>query len=175
MAAMTIRRWMLTAATTAWFLAAAPGAFAQAIERLGDFGDWSAFRFNENGNAACYMASQPTKSVGDYTSRGEVYSLVTHRPAEDRRDEASFIAGYDFKGKSEVTVTIGGRNWQFFTHKDGAWAPTETDDKSLVKAMIKGSAMVVKGTSARGTDTTDTYSLRGFTKAYMTISKACGL
>jgi len=175
MAAMTIRRWMLMAATTAWFFAAAPGAFAQAIERLGDFGDWSAFRFNENGNAACYMASQPTKAVGDYTSRGEIYSLVTHRPAEDRRDEASFIAGYEFKSKSEVTVSIGGTNWQFFTHKDGAWAPTEADDKKLVQAMIKGSTMVVKGTSARGTATTDTYSLRGFTKAYMTISKSCGL
>jgi hypothetical protein len=90
------------------------------------------------------MASQPTKAVGDYTSRGEIYSLVTHRPAEDRRDEASFIAGYEYKKKSEVTVSIGGQNWQFFTHKDGAWAPTEADDKSLVQAMIKGSTMMVK-------------------------------
>ena len=33
--------------------------------------------------------------------------------------------------------------------------------------------MVVKGTSSRGTVTTDTYSLRGFTAAYDAISGAC--
>jgi hypothetical protein len=35
--------------------------------------------------------------------------------------------------------------------------------------------MIVKGTSSRGTLTTDTYSLSGFTAAFNAISKACGL
>jgi invasion protein IalB len=175
MAAMMIGRLTLPAALAAWFLAAAPAAHGQAIERLGDFGDWSAFRFKENDNTACYMASQPTKAEGDYTSRGDIYGLVTHRPAEDRRDEVSFIAGYDYKTNSLVAVSISGADWQLFTHKDGAWAESETEDKKLVQAMIKGSTMVVKGTSSRGTVTTDTYSLIGFTKAYQAISKACGL
>ena len=33
--------------------------------------------------------------------------------------------------------------------------------------------MTVKGISGRGTKTTDTYSLKGFTAAYRTIGKAC--
>jgi hypothetical protein len=33
--------------------------------------------------------------------------------------------------------------------------------------------MVIKGTSSRGTLTTDTYSLAGFTAAYNAIEQAC--
>ncbi|RMD63929.1 MAG: hypothetical protein D6826_03660 [Alphaproteobacteria bacterium] len=152
----------------------APGA-AQGITRLGDFGDWSAYKFKEKGNTVCYMASMPKKSEGKYTKRGDVYAIVTHRPAEKVRDEVSIIAGYTYKKDSEVKVIIGDRTFRLFTDKDSAWAPDAAADKALVQAMIKGRTMVVKGTSARGTLTTDTYSLNGFTKTYRTITKACGL
>lgn len=153
---------------------ASPAA-AQGIQRLGDFGDWSAYKFTENGKPACYIASVPKKAEGDYTKRGETYAIVAHRPEEDRRDEVSVIAGYTYKKDSWVDVTIGDDSFRLFTHEDGAWAPDKESDKSLVNAMIKGATMVVKGTSSRGTLTTDTYSLKGFTRARNTINKACGL
>ena len=149
-------------------------AVAQGIERVGDFSDWSAFQFSEDGSAACYMASQPKNSEGNYKRRGDIYAIVTHRPGENRRDEVSIIAGYTFKKDSSVEVSIGSKKFQLFTQDDGAWAPDKESDKALVQAMIKGATMVVKGTSSRGTLTTDTYSLRGFTKAYQAINKACG-
>lgn len=147
---------------------------AQAIKRIGDFGDWSAFQFTEDGNAACYMASQPKKAEGDYSKRGEVYAIVTHRPAEGRRDEVSIVAGYVYEKDSWVEVTIDNTLFKLFTHEDGAWAPDKESDKKIVSAMIKGRSMVVKGVSSRGTLTTDTYSLTGFTKAHDAINKACG-
>lgn len=149
-------------------------AVAQGIERVGDFGDWSAFQFTENGGTACYMASQPKKAEGKYKRRGDIYAIVTHRPGENRRDEVSIIAGYTFKKDSSVEVRIGAKKFQLFTQDDGAWAPDKESDRALVQAMIKGATMVVKGTSSRGTLTTDNYSLRGFTKAYQAINKACG-
>jgi invasion protein IalB len=152
-----------------------PAARAQGIESIGVFGDWSVFRFNEDGNPACYMSSEPTKATGDYKKRGEVYAIVTHRPAEKRIGEVSIIAGYSYKKESAVEVTIGGQGFELFTQDDGAWAPDGAGDKKLVQAMRKGNRMVVKGTSSRGTLTTDTYSLKGFTKAYRAIGKACGL
>ena len=155
--------------------AAGSTAMAQGIERLGDFGDWNAYQFNENGNIACYIASAPTKAKGNYTKRGEVFSIVTHRPSESRRDEVSFIAGYTYKKDSSVEVSIGAESFKLFTQSDGAWAPDKEADAALVTAMIKGRGMVVKGTSSRETKTTDTYSLSGFTKAYKAINKACGL
>lgn len=153
--------------------AAADGAAAQAIKRIGDFGDWSAFQFTEDGNTACYMASQPKKAEGDYTKRGEVYAIVTHRPAEGRRDEISIVAGYVYEKDSWVEVTIDNTLFKLFTHDDGAWAPDKETDKKMVSAMIKGRTMVVKGVSSRGTLTTDTYSLSGFTKAHSAIGEAC--
>lgn len=154
-------------------VASAP-ALAQGIERLGDFGDWSAFQFTENGNKACYMASQPKKAEGDYKKRGDVYAIVTHRPGEKLRDEVSILAGYSYKDGSAAQVAIGDQTFELFTQGDGAWAKDKNADQALVKAMIKGSSMVVKGTSSRGTETVDTYSLTGFTKAYEAIGKACG-
>ena len=44
---------------------------------------------------------------------------------------------------------------------------------TIVKAMIQGARMIIKGTSSSGTQTTDTYSLKGFTAAYKAINKAC--
>lgn len=153
--------------------AIASPATAQGVERLGDFQDWAAFRFTEGGKKACYMASQPTKDEGKYNKRGDIYALVTHRPAEDRRDEVSFIAGYTFKKDSKVEVKIGASSFQLFTSDDGAWTANSDDDGQLVKTMIRGSSMVVRGTSSRGTKTKDTYSLKGFTAAYEKISEVC--
>ena len=104
-----------------------------------------------------------------------MFSIVTHRPSESRRDEVSFIAGYAFKKDSSVEVSIGDEAFKLFTQGDGAWAPDKEADAALVAAMIKGRGMVVKGISSRGTKTMDTYSLSGFTKAYKAINKACGL
>jgi hypothetical protein len=170
---MTTRVRVILGAGLAILALSAP-AFGQGIERIGDYGAWSSFKFTENGETACYMASQPKKAVGDYTKRGDVYAIVTHRPAEKRRDEVSVVAGYTYKKDSWVDVAVGDKTFKLFTHEDGAWAPDKNDDKALVQAMIKGKDMVVKGTSSRGTLTTDTYSLIGFTKAYQAINQACG-
>ncbi len=168
----TIRPLLVAISLTALLGAAAQ---AQGIKRIGDYGDWSAFQFSEDGNPACYMSSEPTKATGDYKKRGDVFAIVTHRPAEKRIGEVSVIAGYAYKKDSTVDVAIGTQNFELFTQEDGAWALDAASDKKLVQAMRKGSRMVVKGTSARGTLTTDTYSLKGFTKAYLSIAKACGL
>ena len=173
----TFRPLIVAISLVALFGAAAPHPVAQAqgIEPVGTFGDWSAFQFSEDGNPACYMSSEPTKASGDYTKRGDVFAIVTHRPAEKRIGEVSIIAGYAYQKDSTVGIAIGNQTFELFTQDDGAWALDSASDKKLVQAMRKGNKMVVKGTSARGTLTTDTYSLKGFTKSYRAIGKACGL
>lgn len=160
-------------ATLGWLLTGGP-AFGEAIERLGEFGNWRAFAFDENGAKACYIASQPTKDEGKYTQRGKIYAMVTHRPAEKVRDEVSLAAGYTYKAESTVQVTIDGTKFQLYPHEDTAWTPDTASDQKLVAAMKAGVTMVVQGTSKRGTATKDTYSLSGFTKAYNTAASACG-
>src|SRR3546814_11545879 len=75
----------------------ATGAFvigpaqAQEVQYLGSHRDWHTFTFMENGNKVCYMASKPTKEEGQYTSRGDVFLLVTHRPGDNSSDVVSII------------------------------------------------------------------------------------
>ena len=145
------------------------------VKTLGSFGSgkWQAHTYDDDGGKACYMTGQPIKDEGKYTKRGDIYVMVTHRPAEKIRDEVSFWAGYDFKEESRVEVAIDGRKFEVVPIKEIAWAPDAESDRKLVEAMKAGNTMVVQGTSQRGTDTKDTYSLSGFTKAYDTISEAC--
>lgn len=151
-------------------------ALAQAqedIRRLGEFKDWRAFTYEEDGGRVCYMASEPEKEEGDYSSRGDVYAMVTHRPSQGTQDVVSFVIGYPFKAESRVSVDIDGKRFTLFTHQDTAWASDTKTDRALVQTMIRGRQMVVEGTSTRGTETTDTYSLLGFTDAHRAIDRAC--
>lgn len=142
---------------------------------IGTHGDWSAYSFVENGNKVCYMASQPKTAVGDYTARGDVFALITHRPAEKTKDVFSYITGYSYKSGSEVSIEVNGRTFKLFTQDDTAWAADSQADSALAAALQAGASMVVKGTSSRGTLTTDTFGLSGSSKAYEVISKECGI
>lgn len=149
-------------------------AWADAPKILGSFGDWKAYSYTENKNKVCYMASFPIRSEGNYTKRGFTSLLITHRPADKTFDTVSFTAGYTYKKDSQATVSIDGEKpISLFTHEDTAWASDPKTDSLITKKMRAGNKAVFKGTSSRGTLTTDTFSLKGFTKAYQVINKEC--
>lgn len=167
---------MFRPATIAFALiltAATVPASAQDAASIGNFGDWETYKESEDGKTVCYMGSQPKKAKGKYKKRGETYILVTHRPAEESLNVISIKAGYAYQSGSEVDVVIGETAFKMFTDDGHAFAYDTKADGAIVKAMIRGARMVIKGTSSRGTKTTDTYSLKGFTAAYRAINKAC--
>ncbi len=138
------------------------------------FSDWLAQTYDDGGKTLCYATSAPKKQAGNFKSRGNPYIAVTHAPQSGVRDQVSYIAGYELKPDSEVTLTIGKETFSLpVLQKDRAWAKDSDTDKAVIQAMRKGSSLTVKGTSARGTLVTDTYSLLGFTKAYNAIGAAC--
>lgn len=158
-------------------LASAGPAFAKNVKPrlLIQDGDWKAYVLVESGQKVCYMVSQPVKEEGKYSQRGDIYALVTHRPAENSVDVFSYIAGYSYKGGAEVKLSIDSRSFTLFTQGDTAWAEDAATDKKISSAIRAGSKMVVVGTSSRGTLTTDTFSLKGSGGAYKAISKECGV
>ena len=140
---------------------------------LGQHSDWEAFSDKEAGKTFCYVGSEPTKMRGKYKKRGDTYIIVTHRPAEKSQNVVSIRAGYTHKASSEVEITVGKTTFKLFTKDGWAFTRDSSTDNALVKAMVRGTVMTVKGISGRGTKTTDTYSLKGFTAAYRTIGIAC--
>src|SRR5690606_1662108 len=126
-------------------------AAAQEVQYIATHRDWHAFQYTENGNRVCYVASKPTRSEPTDVRHGDVFVLVTHRPAENSRNVVSVMVGYSYRPGSEVQATIGGTTFPLFTEQNTAWSRDAASDEALVAAMRAGATMTVKATSARGT------------------------
>ncbi|WP_246337469.1 invasion associated locus B family protein [Azospirillum oleiclasticum] len=169
----TIRRLAVAAAVTATVSVGAAAAADPKV--LGSFKDWNAFSFEESGNTVCYASSQPKRKEPAAAKRGDIYVLITHRPAEKTFDVVSFMMGYPLKKGVDAAVTIDGKAYSLFTDGESAWARDTETDRALVQAMKAGRSMTIKGTSQRGTTTTDTYSLSGVSDAYEAMGTACNV
>ena len=142
--------------------------------RVSKHGDWGVYVFNdESGNKVCYMSSQPKKSEGKYSRRGEVIVFITHWTVDNTKNVVSVSTGYPYKTGSEASILVDGRKFKLFTRGETAWAEEQETDDALVASIKRGSKMVLKGTSKRGNLTTDTFSLKGSTDAYKALNRAC--
>ena len=144
-------------------------------EVLGTYGDWKAFYWNLDEDKVCSILSYPKKEEGKYTRRGKVVVRVTQRVENSSAGVVSFQVGYSIKEGSDIKIKIDGKPFGVFNFLQDqiAWTSDPEVDGRLIKAMQRGTTMIIKGVSSRGTNTKDTYSLRGFTAAYKAISKVC--
>ena len=142
-------------------------------KELAKFNDWTAFAEGEGKNLACMAVSKPKKAEGNYSRRGDIFAIVTHLPGQNKWNEFSIVAGYNFQPNSNPDVTIGDIKFQLFTSGSRAWSFSPSEDDKIVKYLKNSMKMKVVGTSSRGTITNDTYSLVGFSKAYQKINEAC--
>ncbi len=154
-----------------------PASAAPKRDLLGSYRDWDAIKSTESGGKkTCYMISMPKKTAANRKNvrRGDIYITVSHRPAYGVKNEVNVIVGYPLRDGSTAKLSVDGRkSFEFFTEGSGAWAYDPKDDASAVASMKAGSRLVVYAQSQRGTKTTDTYSLSGFTAAYNAITRAC--
>ena len=135
--------------------------------------DWQSYKYRENGTSICYMYSTPKVSTGNFKKRGDPNVMVTRRKSTKVTEEVSITSGYPYKKGVSVKVSLDGKNTNFdIVEKEHAWV-NDGKDKAVIKAMIKGNKLAVKGVSKKGTFSLDTYSLKGFTANYKFIVKAC--
>ncbi|MEX0809448.1 MAG: invasion associated locus B family protein [Dongiaceae bacterium] len=145
-----------------------------AAERVAQFEKWEVVTFEEDGATGCYIMARPYKEEGSYTERGPAAAFVTHRPSLGEVGVVSIAAGYAYDPASAPRIEIGGESFNLFAQGQNAWAHDD-DDPQIVAAMKAGNDMVVVGVSEHGTETRDTYSLSGFTRATVAAAEACGL
>ena len=147
-------------------------AFAQEVKLLQKYNNWSVYTADGSGKV-CFAVSQPRSSTPKNVRRGPIYFYVSHYPADKVTGEISVKMGYPFAPGGKVTVTIGNDNFELFTKDEGAFVEKTEDEAKLVEALKSGSSMQIKGRSARGTNTSDTYSLSGSTDALDRLAKEC--
>jgi hypothetical protein len=168
-----------TLATAAFTFLALPALAQESDNRVATMTDWNVFVEEEP--KECWGVSKPTESVntrdGQPVSvrRGDILLFVTFRPG--RAGEISFTGGYPFASGSTVEVSIDGQAFSLITdaatNPEWAWPGTPEDDAALLAAMKAGTTATLTARSGRGTQTVDTFSLRGFTAAMTDAETRC--
>lgn len=156
---------------------APPAAVAGGAEPtlIGQFGTWGAYSATPNGKKVCFALAKPSSSKTNPPNRPRdpAYAFVSTRPAEKVNNEVSVMIGYALKPGSESSVEVGGAAFAMYTQGDGLWIKNAAEEERMVEAMRKSADLVVKGVSAKGTETTDTFSLKGLAQALDRISQDC--
>jgi hypothetical protein len=142
---------------------------------LGQYGEWGAYTATPNGKEICFAIAKPTSSetTPPNRPRNPVFMFVSTRPADKVTNEVSLIIGYPFKPGSEASVDVGSTSYALYTQQDGAWIKNATEEAQMVAAMRAGDSAVVKGVSAKGTQSSDTFSLKGLTQALDRVAQDC--
>jgi hypothetical protein len=143
------------------------------LKSIGKFKDWESFVLSQDGNKTCYAQSKPVVRAPKKFKRDESRLFVSFRPSEDIKNEVSVTNGYEFKLKAPVEAKSGKKRYDLFSKGRFAWVVEKADEKKLISTMKKASRLMIVGNSAEGAQTTDHYSMMGFTKAYNTAKKSC--
>ena len=143
------------------------------LKSLGKFKDWESFVLSQDGNKVCFAQSTPLIRAPKKLKRDPSRLFVTFRPSEKIKNEISVTNGYDFKLKAPVTAKSGKKSFDLFSKGRFAWIAENKDESRLISTMKKASRLMIIGNTDKGQQTTDHYSMMGFTKAYNTAKKNC--
>ena len=139
--------------------AAAAAAGGAEPTLIGQFGTWGAYTATPNGKKVCFALAKPSSSKTNPPNRPRdpAYAFVSTRPAEKVVNEVSIMIGYALKPGSESSLEVGGASYAMYTQGDGLWIKNAAEEERMVEAMRKSADVTVKGVSAKGTETTDSF------------------
>lgn len=142
---------------------------------LGQYGVWGAYTASPGGKKICFALAKPTSSKTNPPNRPRdpAYAFISTRPTEKVRNEVSLMMGYGLKPGSEASLEIGSARYALYTQGDGAWIKNAAEEPAMIDALRKGADVTIKGVSARGTETTDVFSLKGIAQALDRLAQDC--
>lgn len=159
------------AACVVGLLIATP-ALAQEVTLLEKFKDWSAYAATGSPKV-CFAVAKPTDSNPKKIKRGPIFFYISRWPGDNVMDEISVKMGYPFSEGAKATLTVGTAKFELFTKEEGAFVEKPDMETKIIEAMKAGSTMKINGKSARGTATSDVYSLNGLSDALERAAKEC--
>ena len=143
------------------------------LKSLGKFKDWQSFVLLKEGVKTCFAQSTPVVKAPKKFKRDPSRLFISFIPSEDIKNEVSVTNGYEFKLKAPVLAKSGKKSYDLFSKGRFAWVADDKDEPKLITTMKKASRLMIIGNSTEGTQTTDHYSMMGFTKAYNLAKKSC--
>ena len=145
---------------------------AEEVKKIGKYKDWESMVVTEPSGKVCFAQSSPILQAPKSNKR-DAKLFIAFRPTEEIINEVSVTAGYEFNSNT-VTAQSGKNKFKFDIKEQGfAWIADSKIEFRMIKRMKKGSRIMITGYNQNGSQTTDHYSLLGFTKAYNATKKAC--
>ena len=141
--------------------------------QIATYGDWGVYTSGKDKQKVCYALSQPKDRLPKGLNRDPAYVFISNRPGDGARNEFSIIMGYPLKLNGIATAAVGTTTFQMLAKEKSAWLKNAAEESQLLEAMRKGKDLTVKGTSAKGNETTDRYSLSGLGQAIERAQKEC--
>jgi len=149
------------------------GAIAEEVKKIGKFKDWETMVIKNDTQFVCFAQSKPVLQSPKKNPR-EARLFVSFRPNKKILDEISITAGYEFNKNNLITAKSGKKKYKFdISQESFAWMADNKEEKKMIKAMKRGSRIMITGYNQEGSQTIDHYSLLGFTKAYGAAKKSC--
>tara|TARA_B100001559_G_C16025126_1_gene405384 strand:+ start:43 stop:543 length:501 start_codon:yes stop_codon:yes gene_type:complete len=143
------------------------------LKSIGKFKDWESFVLSQEGVKICFAQSIPVVKAPKKLKRDPSRLFISFRPSENIKNEISVTNGYEFKLKAPVAAKSGKKTYDLFSKGRFAWVVDNEDEKKLISTMKKASRLMIIGNTSKGDQTTDHYSMMGFTKAYNAAKKSC--
>ena len=143
------------------------------LRSIGKFKEWESFVLSQEGSKICFAQSKPVVRAPKKLKREPSRLFVSFRPNENIKNEISVTNGYEFKQKVPVSAKSGKKSYDLFSKGRFAWVVDNKDEAKLITTMKKASRLMIIGNTNKGDQTTDHYSMMGFTKAYNTAKKSC--
>ena len=146
--------------------------YANTPKSSGKYKNWESFTLVTDKGKVCFAQTKPVKRAPAAIKRNGSRIFVTFRPNENIKDEISITSGHTYKN-STVSAKSGKSNFSFFSQGEFAWLLDENEERKFIKLMKRATDLMIKGKTKDGAETTDHYSMMGFTKAYNTAKKVC--
>jgi len=138
---------------------------------------WSVFE--DSSPRECWAVSSPTETINKKDGRivavrrGDILLMTFYRPGAGVQGQLAFTGGYPFAGGSTVNLDISGNKFELFTEGEWAWPASAADDAKIISSLKRGADATLTARSSRGTQTSDRFSLMGFTAAVEEAEKRC--
>lgn len=136
------------------------------------YGTWKVFTVDQSDKKVCYVSSNPVETNGNHHNHRDPYVMVAF--FGNGKQEVSISAGYTYKMKSVVAVSIDGQQERFIAENENiAWAEKIGSDKQIIKKMLQAGKFMVFSESNMGTYAVDVYSLANFKEALARAASLC--
>lgn len=139
----------------------------------GRHADWTVYSRGAGGARTCYAVSKATTLSPANVNHGDIYFLVSNWANGDATEQPSLMTGFPLKPARSPKARVGSTAVTMYGAGNEAFIAETAEERRLVAKMRAGANMTVEAVSARGTEVSYNFSLKGVTAALRQAKAIC--